>query len=87
MQVFIIRTYKLEVVAHTFLAIPEVKIRRIIDQGQPRQEVFKTLSQPIKAGYGDVCLSFQLCRKHKKEDHSSGQPGYKCKMVSQKTEL
>jgi hypothetical protein len=32
-----------------------------------------------RAGHGGVCLSFQLCRKHKQEDHTTGQLGCKAR--------
>jgi hypothetical protein len=44
------------------LATWEVEIGRIMIQGQPRQKVSKTPSQPM-TGYGGTCLSFQLCWK------------------------
>jgi hypothetical protein len=45
------------------LATQKVEIGRILVQGQPRQKVLETTSQPIKAGRNVACLSFQLCRK------------------------
>jgi hypothetical protein len=43
------------------LATWEAKIQGIIVQGQPWQNILKTPSQPIKAGHGGMCLSYQLC--------------------------
>jgi hypothetical protein len=47
------------------LATQEMEIRRIVTQGQPRQKVSETPSQPIKAGQSGACLTSQLCGKHK----------------------
>jgi hypothetical protein len=37
--------------------------------GQSRQKVHETVSQTIKAGYGDLILSSQLHGKYKSENH------------------
>jgi hypothetical protein len=55
----------------------KVEIRRIEVQGQPRQKVLKTPSQPIKAGHGGTHLSSQLCGNHKQEDCSPVWPMHK----------
>jgi hypothetical protein len=47
------------------LAIWEAEIGRIMVLGQRGQKVYETPSQPIKSGCGGVCLSIQLCKKHK----------------------
>jgi hypothetical protein len=47
------------------LAIQEMEIKRIAVQGQPGQRVGETPSQPIKTEPCGMCLSSQLCRKHK----------------------
>jgi hypothetical protein len=44
------------------LATWETEIRKITVQGQPRQKVCKTPSQPI-AGNDGACLSSQRCRE------------------------
>jgi hypothetical protein len=59
------------------LATWEAKIRRIIVQGQPRQKVHKTSSQPIKAGRGDMHLSSQLHETCKQGSCGPGWPGHK----------
>jgi hypothetical protein len=66
------------------LATWETETKRIAVQSQPGHKVHETLSQPIKAGCGGVCLSSQLHGKHKQKDLGSGQPEYKCKTLSQK---
>jgi hypothetical protein len=41
------------------LAFWEVEIGKIVIQGQVREEVHETVSQPM-VGYSGVCLTFQL---------------------------
>jgi hypothetical protein len=50
----------------------EEQIWKITVQSQPRQKVCKTPFQPIKAGHGGVCLSFQLYWKGKQKHCSLG---------------
>jgi hypothetical protein len=47
----------------TILATLE-EIGRIVVQGQPKQKMLKTPSQPIKTGYGGIYLSSQLYGKY-----------------------
>jgi hypothetical protein len=46
-------------------ATQEEDTRRIMVQGQPRQKVSETPSQPVKAGYGSICPWSQLCRRQR----------------------
>jgi hypothetical protein len=43
----------------------EAEIGKMLVQGQPKQKVTETSSQPVKAEYGGVCPSSQLSTKQK----------------------
>jgi hypothetical protein len=66
-----------------FLATQKVEIRKTVIQSQPRQKVPKIPFQPKKKAKScGLCLSFQLCGKHKQEDQGPDLSRHKCKTLS-----